>query len=364
MDAPVDFLAPGTVNLGFAGADKAGLDATLALASSAESAARAATSAGWTALPPTRETTAAAVPAGRPGNWNGWISGASGVEAEDGSFATFRGKPLGVVAVWSDTTVEAQTNMDSVDNYADFDGQMDIAVGGLVRGETWAQAAAGAFVGRWTTAISNIKAKRAGKGTTFIRIGHEFNGDWMPWGVNAANLADYKKGYRLYAGIVRKEFPDAKLTWSPNGGNHNTLTMEQMWPGDDVVDVIGPDDYDGYPAYTDASTWNEIVNSWSNPGTPRGIGAWQKYAARHGKPLALPEWGMQGGDHPVYIQGVHDVLAKFAAGRGGSAAGRVIYDCYFNAEDKFKLTDGDYPQAAAVYALVSLLDARLRKEAP
>jgi hypothetical protein len=65
----------------------------------------------------------------------------------------------------------------------------------------------------------------------------------------------------------------------------------------------------------------------------------------------MPEWGMQDGDHPAYIQGTHDFLAKYAARPGSqSVAGQVVYDVYFNAEDKFKLTTGQYPLASALYA--------------
>ena len=342
-------LSQTTVDVGAAAAIGAGSEVSALIGDSAVAAAVQIAATALTTPPAAAKPAVAA--AGDSGPSSGWVSGAAGAEAEDGRFATFRAKPLGVVAVWSDTTEEAQTQLDAVDTYASFNGEMDIAVGALVRGETWQQAAAGNFVTRWTTAIRNLKAKRAGKGTTYVRIAHEFNGDWMAWGVNASNLAAYKQGYRLYAGIVRKEFPQAKLTWSPNGGNHNTLTMDQMYPGGDVVDVIGPDDYDGYPPYTDASIWNDIVNQWTNAGTPRGLGAWALYAAKKGKPLAVPEWGMQSGDHPAYIQGVHDFMIKHAAAKGGRAVvGKLIYDCYYNVEDKFKLTSGAYPDAAAKYA--------------
>jgi beta-mannanase len=228
---------------------------------------------------------------------------------------------------------------------------MDVAVGALVKGDTWQKAAAGAYVQRWTTAMRNLRAKRAGKGTTYVRIAHEMNGNWMAWGVNASNLAAFKAGYRLYASIVRKEFPQARLTFSPNGGNHSNVSIDQLWPGNDVVDVIGPDIYDGYPNVTSQAIWNSVSTQWSAPGSPSGLAAWLQYAAGRGKPVALPEWGLPSGDDPAFIQGVHDQLAAAAARPGTSGnAGRVVYDCYFNAEDKFKIYSGPNTSAGATYA--------------
>jgi len=286
----------------------------------------------------------------RSWSWNGWRSGASGMEALDGTFGKWRGKPVTAVSVWCDGPESLQTNLDAVDAYQNYVGDMDVAVGGLVRGETWKQAAAGKYVARWTKAMRTLRAKRKGKGTTYVRIAHEMNGDWMAWGMNASTLKYYIKGYRLYASIVRKEFPEARLTWSPNGGNHTNVTIDQMYPGDDVVDVIGPDIYDGWPDVTSAAVFNETATLWLTPGSPRGILAWQSWAEEKGKPLALPEWGIIHGDHPDFIIGVHDVMARYAGQKGKvSNAGRFVYDVYFNAEDEFKLVGGDNPKSAAAY---------------
>ena len=304
-------------------------------------------------LPATAKPTPTPTPApaaARVWSWNGWRSGASGVEAEDGTFGTWRGKPVQVVSVWADGPAQAQTEMTPVDRYAGYVGDMDVAVGGLVRGETWKDAAAGKFMARWTTAMRTLKAKRAGKGTTYVRIAHEMNGDWMAWGMNAASLKDYIAGYRLYASVVRKEFPEARLTWSPNGGNHTNVSIDQMYPGSDVVDVVGPDIYDGWPDATSPAIFNRVAKEWLTPQSPRGILAWQQWAQRHGKPLGLPEWGLTHGDHPDFLIGVHDVLVRYAGQKGRvSKAGRFVYDVYFNAEDQFKLLNGTNPNSSAAY---------------
>lgn len=339
------------VTLGSAAARGAGVAARDALA---DDAARAGTAVGGVAAtvkPAGTTATQAPTGPGRVWAWNGWVSGASGPEILDGSFGAFRGEPLGLAGAWADTGETVQTEMSGVESFSGFDGEMDIAVGALVEGETWAQAAAGTFVPRWTTAVRKLKALRGGKGTTYIRIAHEMNGDWMDWSVNSKSLEAYKKGYRLYASIVRTEFPQARLTWSPNGGNHTDVSIDAQWPGDDVVDVIGPDIYDFDPDPTTAETWRREANAWLTPQSPSGLAAWQQYAARRGKPLALPEWGLASGDDPEWIRQVHAFLALHAAAKGSrNAAGKVVYDCYFNAEQKFKLHQGPNTAAGEAYA--------------
>lgn len=320
----------------------------------ADGAERASVAIGGAAVSVKLPATKAVTPklSGRVWRWNGWVSGAAGPETVDGSFATFRGEPLGIVGFWSDTSAEAQTNMQNLSAYDDYSGEMDIAVGGLVRGESWEQAAAGQFIDRWTTAVRNIKAKRAGKGTTYIRIAHEMNGDWMAWGVNSKTLEAFKKGYRLYASIIRKEFPEARITFSPNSGNHTDVSIDKLWPGDDVVDVIGPDYYDWDTDVTTPASWQQETDAWLVPGvTPTGLAAWRQYAAKKGKPIAMPEWGLPMGDDPEWIKCVHAYMAKYAAPKGSTnAAGRFVYDVYFNAEDKFKVTGGSNPKAGDMYA--------------
>jgi hypothetical protein len=342
---------PAGAQLGAAAAQGAAAEANRVLADAAERACEAiARVAATVVLPSAGATPTPTVLGHGRWSWNGWVSGASGPEAADGSFGSWRGKPIGLVGTWSDTSEQLQTEMSGADGFAGFSGQMDIAVGALVRGETWEQAAAGQFVQRWTTAIRNLRAKRAGKGTTYIRIAHEMNGDWMAWGVNASTLPAYLKGYRLYASIVRKEFPQARLVFSPNSGNHTNVTIEQLWPGDDVVDVIGPDLYDAYPSITSQKAWDAEVNAWSTPGSPHGLGAWQQFAARHGRPIALPEWALRADDDPLFIRGVHDLMARYPAVSGSSSnAGRFVYDCYYNAESTEKLLGGQHTKANAMY---------------
>jgi hypothetical protein len=352
--AAVGDVSEDALSLGPAAVEGAGVAASRQLAVDAHEAGVAIGGAAATVRPTGRAAVATPRLGAKTWRWNGWVSGAAGPETVDGSFGTWRGKPLGLVGAWADRSEFAQTQMSTVESYAGFNGQMDIAVGALVRGETWQQAADGAFVTRWTTAVRNLRAMRGGKGTTYVRIAHEFNGDWMAWGVDSKNLAAYKKGWRLYASIVRKEFPQARIVWSPNSSNHTDVSVDDLWPGDDVVDVVAPDIYDFDPDPTTAASWAKETNAWLTPESPTGLDAWRTWAARRGVPLALAEWGLASGDDPEWIRRVHAVMAKYPAPKGGTrAGGRFVYDCYFNAETKFKLLGGPNAAAAAAYAALS-----------
>ena len=282
-----------------------------------------------------------------------WHSGAAGAAATDGSFGTWRGEPLQVVGTWSDSTAQEQTDISSMDKYRDWNGDIDVALGALAPGDTWAQAAGGAYTGRWTQAVRNVKAKRAGNsGTTYIRFAHEMTGDWFDWKVTPGNVGDFKTSWRLFHDILKREFPQAKLVFSPNDGNHSGVPMDQIWPGDDLVDVVGPDSYDGYPDKTDQGLWDTAF--FSTKDGPQGLGAWLAFAKAHGKPFALPEWGLRFSDNPFFITKMHEFLAGCAPKPSDtSLAGRCVYDIYFNIVNNgnsgFVIYGGNNPNAAETY---------------
>jgi hypothetical protein len=290
---------------------------------------------------------------------SGWHSGASGIGVPDGSLGTWRGSPLQIGGTFSDTTADVQTNLDSMKEFDGFTADLDIAVGGLAEGsnETWAEAAKGAYVARWTQAVQRLKTLRAGAtGTTYVRFAHEFNGDWFTWKVNSGNVADFKTAWRLFHDVLKKEFPQAQLVFCANSDSHADIGVPTMWPGDDVVDVVGTDFYAGWQP-SDPAGWQQHLGDTEPGQSPRGLGSWLAFAKAHGKPLALPEWGLNPGngslDDPAYIQDMHDFMAANAAGPGGDNAGKVLYDVYFNCpnggDSRWEINDAANPNAAQTY---------------
>jgi hypothetical protein len=282
-----------------------------------------------------------------------WHSGASGDAAVSGAFGDWRGEALQIMGTWSDTTAESQRDVGSLGTYAGWNGDLDIAIGALAPGESWSAAASGAYLDRWTQAVQTIRAQRSGRsGVAYIRFAHEMTGDWFAWKVNSGNVADFKKAWRLFAAMLRREYPQAKLVFSPNDGSSSDVPLDEIWPGNDVVDVVGPDSYDGYPNKTSEAVWDDWFNSTRNG--PLGLGAWRRFAAAHGKPLALPEWGLRNQDNPFYITKMHEFLASCAPRAGDpSLAGTCIYDIYFNIANNgnsgFMIYGGPNPDAAQTY---------------
>jgi hypothetical protein len=288
-----------------------------------------------------------AVPAGS------WLSGASGNGAVDGTFGRWRGRPIDIGGTWADTSAEEQREVWSVrpgvGEWADFDGPLDIANGGIFpkEGESWGEAATGAYDERWRTSVSNIKAARAGKGLTFIRFAHEFNGDWY-WPVTDATADDFKKAWIRFFTITREIFPEAKLSFCPNDGTTVDLDVRNAFPGAEYVDVVCVDSYNWDPAADSTDEFNAKIAMESSIGAPIGLEKWRLFAESKGLPMAIGEWSgsAKQGDHPGYMTEFH----KWLAAHAGSGPGQVIYEILFNQWTDFQLWPNTaQPKAAARY---------------
>ncbi len=95
-----------------------------------------------------------------------------------------------------------------------------------------------------------------------IRLAHEMNGNWYPWaeGVNGNGPGSYVQFWRAVVARVEQIAPDHVIwVWSPNVGFRGSTPLELLYPGDDVVDVVGVVGYFGllpetptsYPSFDD-----------------------------------------------------------------------------------------------------------------
>ena len=203
---------------------------------------------------------------------------------------------------------------------------------------TMAKGAAGEYDNVFTAIAETLVSK--GFDTTTIRIGWEFNGNWQPW----SSYKDNSNYVRFYQRIVTlmKRVPGARFVfeWCPNVGT-GTLAPDKSYPGDDFVDVIGMDIYDGHWSTIDAmpaSRWNFYVS--------RDFGLqWQvDFARTHNKRYSLPEWACCGdstGDDPYFINQMANWLKSNA----------YLYADYWDSNTVYRgeLTNGQYPKAAAAY---------------
>jgi hypothetical protein len=184
-----------------------------------------------------------------------------------------------------------------------------------------------------------------GLGETIVRPAWEFNGDWYAWRARGKTTA-FAEYWRQIVTTMRAVPGSGKLTflWNPTLGDQQ-FPADEAWPGDAYVDYVGVDVYDEtwntgtypWPAGTSAAevekrrrkVWDEWIL-----GSKRGLAFWSRFAREHGKPLAIPEWGVQQAEHQHGgLDNVHFIEQMHAFIH--DPANNVAFQCYFdvNAPD-------------------------------
>ncbi|WP_163476064.1 glycosyl hydrolase [Geodermatophilus normandii] len=259
------------------------------------------------------------------------------------------------MSLWEDdnTAMVALEGLRPGGEYAGWQGPMDIAIGAIGPGETWEEAARGAYDARWRASLSNLQEYRRGlPGTTYIRFAHEMNGDWYPWSVDVDNYRAFIEAWRRFRAMQQEIFPSSQMVFSANREAVGTgMDWRQMFPGAQYVDVMGVDYYNQWPCVETQEEWNYAVVEKDEYGAPRGIEPHRQFARSVGLPLAVPEWGCNADqcDSPVYIENMYDYFRAHA----GSGPGELLYESLFNVDfggDRWRLYGSDrMPLAAARY---------------
>ena len=105
-----------------------------------------------------------------------------------------------------------------------------------------------------------------GHGRSIVRIGWEANGDWFPWGATTETAPQYVLAYRHIVGVLHSVAPDLVIDFdiscgAPLPGQQDRLAaLTELYPGDDVVDLVGCDTYDWYntKAQNEVTWWAAI----------------------------------------------------------------------------------------------------------
>jgi hypothetical protein len=184
-----------------------------------------------------------------------------------------------------------------------------------------------------------------GRPDAVIRLGWEFNGDWSTW-CPIRKADTFIRYWRRIVGVMRS-VPGSKLRfdWNPTLGPA-AVAPDEVYPGDDVVDIIGLDVYNQswtVPRPDSRKRWEELRRK------PFGLDWHQTFAAAKGKPRSFPEWGTGrrpdgsgGGDDPLFV----DQMAQWVT------ATDVVYQAYWDypAPDYFALiSTGQFPRAATAF---------------
>jgi hypothetical protein len=229
--------------------------------------------------------------------------------------------------------------------------------------------------GYYQTLAQNLVA--AGFGSSYIRLGWEFNADWMGWGIcneDGSGLASWASDFvPAFQNIVTSMRSVAganfKFIWNPIDSSNSSCAganLENFYPGDNYVDVVALDAYDAIGATTDdASRWTDLLDGVNAGGwtavTPDAINgqsfagyglSWlAAFGKEHNKEIGLPEWGLVdsssdgGGDDTTYMTDMTEWIKA-------NATGPVIYWNYPGGTlplDIPNYTNGDTPNATAIF---------------
>jgi hypothetical protein len=212
---------------------------------------------------------------------------------------------------------------------------------------TLAQAAAGAYDPYLRQIAQNLV--KAGYGDAIIRISWEFDLPMFPWSGYRDPKA-FVAGWR-HAVAVMRSVPGAHFRFDYNyslDGAHNQpgrVKPDEVYPGDDVVDIIGMDVYNQWwgAAASPEERWRRFVTE------PYGL-QWQvDFAARHHKQISFPEWGT--GERPDG-HGMGDDAFFITHMAEWIATHDVAYHDYWDEEARdynARLSGGRYPAAEAAF---------------
>jgi VCBS repeat-containing protein len=186
----------------------------------------------------------------------------------------------------------------------------------------------------------------------YVRLGWEAT-NYYPWKVHSGPdnaldeslVEDYIDAFQHVATIFRSVDDRFQIEWNQNYSKQDAngvyYDLAELYPGDEFVDVVGVDAYNvaRFSGQDDpVSAWDYKLNA------PYGLAWFSDFAAQHGKPLAMTEWGIDSDDFGSYV----DDLAEFVR------TNNVIYTNYWNADAKTNgndtLTDGSKPATAAAIA--------------
>jgi hypothetical protein len=185
-----------------------------------------------------------------------------------------------------------------------------------------------------------------GFGSSYIRLGWEFNADWMGWGIcnqDGSGLSswsgDFVPAFRNIVTSMRSVSANFKFIWNPINSSNSSCAganLENFYPGDSYVDNVSLDTYDGIGGdASDAGRWTDMLNGVNTGGwtavKPDSIGgqSFQGYGMNwlaafgkaHNKEIGLPEWGLEssgenggGGDDAYFITQMANWIKAYASG--------------------------------------------------
>jgi hypothetical protein len=203
-----------------------------------------------------------------------------------------------------------------------------------VKGTPLADVASGMHDAEFEAAARAIAAAQP---KAIIRLGWEMNLVSMAWFAKGQE-ADYIKAFRRVVEIFRRHSSDFKYDWCPGWGPQDSAA-DLAYPGDDVVDYIGLDVYDFKYEGSAGERWEEFYLK-----APFGLQWHREFAARHGKAMSYPEWGVGNfGDNAFFIQQMRDWFVE--------NADNIAYAAYFDVDGLWptQIDNGRFPKSQRLF---------------
>jgi Glycosyl hydrolase family 26 len=188
----------------------------------------------------------------------------------------------------------------------------------------------------------------AGFGSSYIRLGWEFNASWMGWSICQQDgsgptswLKDFVPAYRNIVTTMRSvSGTNFKFIWNPLDSSSSScpgVHLESLYPGDSYVDDIALDVYDGVGPGASGGTarWTDLLNGvnggeWTaikpeaiSGQSFKGYGLnWiTAFGKEHNKQVGIPEWGLNaagtdngGGDDGYFVTQMAGWIKAYATG--------------------------------------------------
>ena len=204
-----------------------------------------------------------------------------------------------------------------------------------VKGTALAAVADGMHDAEFAAAARAISEAQPG---AIIRLGWEMNLNSMAWFAKGQE-ADYIKAFRRVVEIFRRYSNDFKYDWCPGWGPQDSAA-DLAYPGDDVVDYIGLDVYDFKYEGSAEQRWNNFYLK-----AAFGLEWHRDFAARHGKPMSYPEWGVGNfGDNPFFVQQMHDWFVNNER--------NIAYAAYFDVDGLWptQIDNNRFPKSQKLFS--------------
>ena len=294
---------------------------------------------------PTAVSPAAGRPTGVPSDVT-WPSGAGTKDAA--AFGGWRGRPVAVWPTWNDASTWSDMRrlwtLDQYESPRRFAGRLSFAQPLLDSSSSYAGCVAGDYDDDFAAIASGLVGR--GWGDAYVRLGWEMNGDDYRWKVGT-DYAGFRGCFTRAAAVFKRASPAFAIEWNPSA-TQTTSVAALTYPGDAVVDVVGADFYDGWPASVNDAAFDAKCGA-GTADFPIGLCRYAEFARAHGKRLSVPEWGIRnqappggGGDNPLFIRRM--------AGFFAANADILAYEAYFDLQDgRYQLSTGANPRSAAAY---------------